>query len=194
MSDKELERARELVDVLEDIHARVTEPGGGSAETSDLRAELRRAVALARANRDALREQGEDEPEEGSATLNGALSDELRRLCIGFRSPDQCEIDFRLGGDVQVDGLAARVLYETTRDLLEAFIDRGDADRVKVSLRNDDGVTILAVRDEATGFNPATVGPGQLELHELRERVDAIGGQVSWEASWEEGTCIEIHV
>ena len=84
------------------------------------------------------------------------------------------------------------VIVEAADMLVTAFAE-GGADTISVTLQGDDAL-VLEVGDKGTAFDPAEVGPADLELRRLRALVEPVDGQVVWESSWRHGTTLEVSV
>ena len=70
----------------------------------------------------------------------------------------------------------------------------GGAQTVQVELMNGDG-TILRVRDDGNGFDVrATEGGAGFGLVSMRERINAVGGEISVTSKLGAGTLIEVRV
>ncbi|MEO6397230.1 MAG: ATP-binding protein [Tepidiformaceae bacterium] len=68
------------------------------------------------------------------------------------------------------------------------------ATHVAVTLQTPDGRVILDLNDDGSGFDTAAEFPGHLGLRSMRERVAAIGGEVSVTSSSGRGTRVSAWV
>jgi len=95
------------------------------------------------------------------------------------------------------EGLAAELaprsadLVQLTREALSNVGRHARAATCRVSLFREYGQGVLQIEDDGQGFDTAAAQPGQ-GLRNLRERVTAMGGQLTTESVTGEGTTIRI--
>jgi signal transduction histidine kinase len=121
------------------------------------------------------------------------LDQALRELGAEFESRTGVvtvvDIDDRLAAE-----LASRAgdLVQLTREALSNVGRHAKATTCRVSLRRGEGgLAILEVDDDGTGFDPE-VSPAGMGLSNLRERVAALGGDLSIESTGGEGTTVRL--
>ena len=107
----------------------------------------------------------------------GRRSDVRVKLDVGFehRLPDQVEV----------------AAYYTVSEALTNASKHANAARVWVSLRVEDDMLLLSVRDDGAGGADATRGSG---LTGLRDRIEALGGEIKIESPSAAGTLIEVEI
>ena len=107
----------------------------------------------------------------------GRRSDVRVKLDIGFehRLPDQVEV----------------AAYYTVSEALTNASKHANATRVWVSLRVEDDMLLLSIRDDGVGGADATRGSG---LTGLRDRIEALGGRIQIESPSGSGTLIEVEI
>ena len=107
----------------------------------------------------------------------GRRSDLRVKLDVGFehRLPDQVEV----------------AAYYTVSEALTNASKHANAARVWVSLRVEDDMLLLSVRDDGAGGADAIRGSG---LTGLRDRIEALGGQIKIESPSGGGTLIEVEI
>ncbi len=112
------------------------------------------------------------------ASLDGAgLVPALQQVCATYRD--------RLGLTVQADLAEITVpepvehaLLRVTQEACTNAVRHGHAHQLDVSLTRTDGQVELSVRDDGTGFDPATSQAGA-GLQHIRDRVSELGGTVN---------------
>ena len=107
----------------------------------------------------------------------GRRSEVRVKLEVGFeqRLPDQVEV----------------AAYYTVSEALTNASKHANATRIWVSLRVEDEMLLLSVRDDGAGGADATRGSG---LTGLRDRIEALGGQIKIESPPGSGTLIEVEI
>jgi signal transduction histidine kinase len=99
------------------------------------------------------------------------------KLDVGFerRLPDQVEV----------------AAYYTVSEALTNASKHANAVRVWVSLRLENDLLLLSVRDDGAGGADATRGTG---LTGLRDRIEALGGRIKIESPSGSGTVIDVKI
>jgi PAS domain S-box-containing protein len=117
----------------------------------------------------------------------GGLTPALKAL--GRRSSVRVKLDVglehRLPDQVEV------AAYYTVSEALTNASKHANAARVWVSLRVEDEMLLLSVRDDGTGGADATRGSG---LTGLRDRIEALGGRIKIDSPAGGGTLIEVEI
>jgi signal transduction histidine kinase len=120
------------------------------------------------------------------------LAEALRTECERFRSRSRADVS------VNLDPHAARVgadealcLFRVAQEALRNVERHANADAVAVALRQQDGGTLLTVRDNGRGFDldGARERPS-LGLESMRERAQLTGGHLCIDSVPGEGTAI----
>src|SRR4051812_18393757 len=134
-----------------------------------------------------------DEPREVSRRIHppilteGGLSPALKAL--GRRSAVRVKLDMglehRLSDHVEV------AAYYTVSEALTNAAKHANATRVWVSLRVEDDVLLLSIRDDGVGGADPNRGSG---LTGLRDRIEALGGRIQIESPSGSGTLIEAKI
>jgi two-component system sensor histidine kinase UhpB len=107
--------------------------------------------------------------------LEPALRDHL--VAIERHSGLRCEMDTVM--DERLDPELETVLYRVAQEALTNVVKHANATEARVSLQAMDGVVVLEVLDDGTGFDPRSVpmsNDGHFGLVGMRERVHAAGG------------------
>jgi signal transduction histidine kinase len=83
-------------------------------------------------------------------------------------------------------------LFRVIAEALANVRHHARAASVKVSLTHRDGLLTLRVTDDGVGFDPAaTPGLGHVGLLEMRERMRAVGGELTIGSAPGQGTVVE---
>jgi signal transduction histidine kinase len=82
-------------------------------------------------------------------------------------------------------------LVQLTREALSNVGRHAQAATCRVSLFRENGRGVLQIEDDGSGFDTAAAQPGQ-GMRNLRERVEAIGGQLAIASVTGEGTTVRI--
>jgi signal transduction histidine kinase len=85
-------------------------------------------------------------------------------------------------------------LYAIAIEALNNALRHAQADTVTVILSREEKEIILEIADNGCGFDPAAAGKGGMGLITLRERVAALGGELTISSSRESGTRIRVRV
>ena len=117
----------------------------------------------------------------------GGLSPALKAL--GRRSAVRVKLD--VGFDCRLPDQVEVAAYYTVSEALTNASKHANAARVWVSLRVEDDMLLLSVRDDGAGGADATRGSG---LTGLRDRIEALGGRIKIESPPGVGTLIEAEI
>ena len=89
-------------------------------------------------------------------------------------------------------------LYRVVQEALTNFRKHAGTDRVRLEISRKGGAVVLEVRDEGRGFDPNSVGgsgPGErVGFSGMRERVNALGGELTIRSRPRAGTSISVEV
>ena len=161
------------------------------------------------------------DPEKASAqvdelkNLTRSTMDELRRSLAGLRTPGlgerrlsealqslsvdvgqraHLEIQCHIGeGADALSPAHAETLWRVAQEAL-ANIERHAAARtVELELTVESGAALLSVRDDGNGFSPdAEKQPGHYGLRGMRERVEGLGGEISFAGNGGSGSRVDV--
>ena len=129
------------------------------------------------------------------ASLRGdddAFSDELSTVASELVTREGAELSLDVDPDVDLRCEAREALMRVMREAISNGVRHGAATELAVELRAGEQVR-MAVRDNGTGFVPG--GPrrrGSFGLDSMRERVEALGGDLSVRSKPGEGTLVEV--
>ncbi|MPY50058.1 GAF domain-containing sensor histidine kinase [Streptomyces acidicola] len=87
-------------------------------------------------------------------------------------------------------------MLRVAQEALHNALRHSGADRVEVTLERRDATAVLRVRDDGSGFQPATVRRAgrHLGLVSMRDRASGVGGRLTVESAPGKGTTIEMEV
>ncbi|MBC7442047.1 MAG: sensor histidine kinase, partial [Ramlibacter sp.] len=92
---------------------------------------------------------------------------------------------------IELDQDRAVILYRVAREALANTVKHADAGVAELTLTQDGARTVLTVRDNGRGFDPASAPPdGHLGLRIMRDTVRVVGGDLSITSHAGEGTTI----
>ena len=122
------------------------------------------------------------------------LASALRQLAGELAGQYHVQVD--IAEELKSARLPAAVeiaLFRISQESVQNALRHGKADRVDIKLQYEDGRLLLGITDDGTGFDPeAAIGNG-LGLTTMKERADAIGGQLRFD-SGRGGTRVEVNV
>jgi signal transduction histidine kinase len=123
---------------------------------------------------------------------DGSFGEELSEAARGLagRAGAQVSIQMQPGVEVQREGREA--LLRIMGEAVNNGVRHGHATQLALELSSGDGVR-MAVRDNGAGFEPG--GPrrrGSFGLTSMRERAQALGGDLTVESKPGEGTLVEV--
>lgn len=91
-----------------------------------------------------------------------------------------------------------QLLLAAARELLSNVAKHADARNVRMSLAEEDGYVVLAIRDDGKGFDETTLSErlahGHIGIASQRARVESVGGRFVIASSTGHGTTAEIRV
>ena len=146
-------------------------------------------------------------------TYTSQILDGVRRLTLELRPSDldelglipairsytnECIKKFNINIDLQVKGFKGRLpsnievaLYRVVQEALTNVIKHSKATSVLVSMRREDGLLIVTIKDNGRGFNMDEVLKSKergLGLFGMRERMSTIGGELEINTTPDQGT------
>ena len=172
---------------------------GLAQELAYIRMETSRMAATTpngRTARVALAAQRALEESRGAiASLRGdedAFSDELSTVASDMVAREGARLSLDVDPDLDLRCEAREALMRVMREAISNGVRHGAATELAVELRAGDTVR-MAVRDNGKGFLPGGPRPrGSFGLVSMRERVEALGGDLSVRSTPGEGTLVEV--
>jgi signal transduction histidine kinase len=107
-----------------------------------------------------------------------------------------CEIDLALDGAPALSPELERGLLRIAQEALANALKHAGARRVELGLRAHDSVVALRVTDDGCGFDPAEAAARsrRLGLTSMRERAEALGGELAIDSAPGRGTTVMVEV
>ncbi len=100
--------------------------------------------------------------------------------------------EVRVRGEQSMSFLMEQSLFRVTQEALANIARHSGATQVEVELAWEGDQVTLSLADNGRGFNPATTNGKGVGLRSMRERVEAIGGQVSVTSQAGAGTRVTV--
>ncbi|HXZ84077.1 MAG TPA: sensor histidine kinase, partial [Myxococcota bacterium] len=101
---------------------------------------------------------------------------------------------FERRGDLPpLDESTSVTLFRALRELLINVARHAGTNRARVVLAGGTGEVSVTVQDQGCGFEPHA-GGGGFGLRSLRERIELLGGRISFDSAPRRGTSVSIHV
>lgn len=171
--------AQELAYIrMETSRMAAMEPGGRAARVANA---AQRALEESRGAIAALRGDGPD-----------PFSDELSELAGELTRREGARLSLQVEPGIEVKSDGRDALLRIMREAISNGVRHGRATEVALELTGGDGVR-MAVRDNGAGFIPGGPRPrGSFGLASMRERAQALGGDVSVQSKPGEGTLVEV--
>jgi signal transduction histidine kinase len=155
------------------------------AGADELRADLTRVAEGLTTAVDELRELSRGiHP---SILSEGGLSPALKAL--GRRSPVRVKLD--MGFEHRLPDQVEVAAYYTVSEALTNVSKHAGATRVWVSLRVEDDMLLLSIRDDGVGGAEPSGGSG---LTGLRDRIESLAGRIRIESPSGSGTLVEVEI
>jgi PAS domain S-box-containing protein len=88
----------------------------------------------------------------------------------------------------------ALALFRIAQEALHNVAKHAGAKTVHIQTGVEQGEAVLAVRDDGQGFDASKARRGRWGMTTMRERAEAVGGQLKVESAPEQGTCVEARV
>ncbi|HEX6702313.1 MAG TPA: GAF domain-containing sensor histidine kinase [Gaiellaceae bacterium] len=136
----------------------------------------------------------------GDVAADG-LAETLRKHVDVLRRVHDVEIDVDLDGAARLrplgarDAVAEREIFRIAQEAIGNALKHSGAEHVSVRLAARDHHVLLAVADDGSGFDPAgRQAQRRLGLVSMRERAEAIGGELSIESAEGAGTTVSLEV
>jgi signal transduction histidine kinase len=120
-----------------------------------------------------------------SKTLAGALQDYVAE----WSRQNGIAVDLKVDGVLSIPSPGDEILFRVTQEALANVARHSQARNVIVELTNKDKEIILIVEDDGVGFEVGSVEKG-VGLDSMRERLEAIGGQLEISSQRSSGTRI----
>ena len=118
----------------------------------------------------------------------------LDRQVRAARGRHGLNVDSDLCSEPEVRLQVKEALYRIAQEALHNIIKHADADRVTVSLHDDEDDLQLRIIDDGRGFNATAAFPGHLGLVSMNERADQAGGVLQMSSGPGTGTRLTVTI
>jgi signal transduction histidine kinase len=127
----------------------------------------------------------------GDEPLDAAIAQTAEDVAHRFGVP----LAFSLDDGVELEGRAREDLLRIVREAVTNAARHARPDRIEVELTNHDGIAVR-IRDDGRGFDPRDdeVVGGGFGLRSMRERAEAMGGELNVWSVWGAGTEITVRL
>ena len=127
-----------------------------------------------------------------AALEDKGLTTALREYISDWSRQNNIPAEVRVRGEQSMPFLVEQTLFRVTQEALANIARHSGATQVEVDLAWEGTQVLLTLADNGRGFNPATTSDKGLGLRSMRERVEAIGGQLSVTGRPEGGTKVAV--
>jgi signal transduction histidine kinase len=114
-----------------------------------------------------------------AALKDKGLTTALREYVEDWSRQNAIPAEVRVRGEQSMSFLMEQSLFRVTQEALANIARHSGATHVEVELAWEEDQVTLSVADDGQGFNPATTNGKGVGLRSMRERVEAVGGQIS---------------
>jgi NarL family two-component system sensor histidine kinase LiaS len=114
-----------------------------------------------------------------AALKDKGLTTALREYVADWSRQNNIAAEVRVRGEQSMSFLQEQSLFRVTQEALANIARHSGATQVEVELAWEGDQVALSLADNGRGFNPATTNGKGVGLRSMRERVEAIGGQLS---------------
>jgi signal transduction histidine kinase len=127
------------------------------------------------------------------AALNQAsLSDLIRQISEAAIGRERIPIHLNLSGACEIPCDVKVEIYRIVQESLNNIIKYARATCVELTLYLEANSIYLEIRDDGTGFDPASVRPTSMGLRIMHERADSIQAHLQVNSQLGEGTTITL--
>jgi signal transduction histidine kinase len=107
----------------------------------------------------------------------------LAKHAAALRARHNLTVETSFAAEPDLPLSTKEALYRVSQEALHNIVKHAKATKVELALRQDEGETLMSVQDDGAGFDATGSFPGHLGLRSMRERVQALGGQLSLEST-----------
>lgn len=100
------------------------------------------------------------------------------------------EVSVSLHGERTIPQEVEQALFRLTQEALANVSKHAQAERVEITLACTEAGITLELADDGRGFDPASVSDKGLGLRSMRERIEALDGELKVESTPGSGTCL----
>jgi signal transduction histidine kinase len=119
-----------------------------------------------------------------------SLPEALHELCSAWTTGPPVRV--AADGAVEVPDAAGLLLYLIAREAVGNAIKHSAANEVQVRLWTHDGRVELSISDDGNGFDQGAIPPGHFGLTLIRERAEALSGELDIRSGFGQGTTVSV--
>lgn len=130
-----------------------------------------------------------------SALDDFGLVPAVERLASNLSEQSELVVDLEAQlGDRRLPPEAETALYRIIQEALTNVVKHAAAHRVSITLVRKEASAVVVIEDDGRGFDPEAVRAGALGFTGMRERVELVGGRLTFETSPGAGTTLVAEV
>ena len=124
------------------------------------------------------------------------LGPAIRELLEDFSSSAKIEVESNIVPNLDPERKEIKIIvYRAVQELLNNAKKHGQPDNVEVSLKKEDNILLIEVKDDGKGFDPDSVPKKSgLGLKGIEENVNMVGGEFQIDSNPNRGTSAEIKI
>ncbi len=128
-----------------------------------------------------------------AALTQARFTDLLKQLCEGVTGRARLPVNLVVEGSYELPPDIKVAFYRVAQESLNNIVKYSRATQVDIFLRLECCDVLLEIRDNGTGFDLSTIKPTSLGLRIMRERAEAIQGQLNILTQPGKGTTVRLH-
>ncbi len=129
------------------------------------------------------------------AALDGSgLPEALRQYVKAWTQHAQIPAEFQVENERALPLPVEEAILRVAQEALANSSRHSQASQVQISLDYEPCAVRLVVADNGVGFDPHTIPPQSFGLRSMRERVTALGGQITIDSAKDRGTTLRIMI
>jgi PAS domain S-box-containing protein len=128
-----------------------------------------------------------------AALTQARFADLLKQLCEGVIGRARLPVNLVVEGSYEMPPDIKVAFYRVTQESLNNIVKYSRATQVDIFLRLECCDVLLEIHDNGTGFDPSAIKPTSLGMRIMRERAEAIQGQLTILSQPGQGTTVRLH-
>ncbi len=130
-----------------------------------------------------------------SQLVHLSLPEALAGFCDEFGRLNDLDIDFQHHEVPDLSSEVTTCVFRVAQEAIRNAEKHSGCRRIRIELTVASGELRLRVSDTGRGFNPAIAdGSSGLGLVSMKERVRAVGGELTIRSAVDQGTCVEVSI
>jgi len=124
----------------------------------------------------------------------GGFIPALRQFIGGFTEQTGWQTAVTLDESIPLPPRLEPVIFRLVQESLNNIAKHAEASQVWITLARENGRIHLTIRDDGKGFTPPAANGSGLGMHQMADRVTAVGGQFHLESQPGQGTTITAEI